>query len=190
MYDDEYDEPSRYEVNCRALRVDGAVEFEKLPMGRIVDLTEPLLGIPAGRWVTGPWQREYGATCPTRSLSKAGDKDLEANQAAGHAVVTASVAPDWSHPFPLPLEGMRLRDLRNLVSAWNELPEDTLVVLSPGEHPWEGRYSPASTHAGTGLYVPSPVDGSYGRLYETDPPDEEDRAPRGAVPALVLSPSN
>jgi hypothetical protein len=190
VYDEDDDETSRYEVDCRALSVECTLPFRMLPMGAVIELSEPLLGIPAGRWVTGAWQHAFGADSPTRSLQLAEPEYLEKYEAAGQPVLAASVAPQWRCPFPTHLEGMRLSDLRALIAEWADQPGDTLVVLAPADHPWEGRYSPASTHASTGLYLPHPDGSSYGRVYETEPKEEEDRAPHGAVPALVISPSN
>ncbi|MFF8786940.1 hypothetical protein [Streptomyces sp. NPDC015125] len=89
------------------------------------------------------------------------------------------------------LVGFRLGDLRNRLNALCDMPDDALVVISPADHPHDSRWSPAAQYVSTGLYAPDTTGGgNYGHIYDTDPDDEEDRAPQGAVPAVVLYPSN
>jgi hypothetical protein len=114
-------------------------------------------------------------------------------QAGAHAEGTreARVATSWTESYPTALSGWRLSDLRALVEEHADLPDSTLVVISPAGHPADSRWSPVA-YASTGRYAPNMGGGgNYGRFWSDEVADEEDgdRVPAGTVPAIELSPS-
>ncbi|MER0477066.1 hypothetical protein ABR737_01605 [Streptomyces sp. Edi2] len=179
------------EVDCRALEVDGLASLDCLRLDGVIHLHQPALGIAAGHWRAGAWQREHGRPSASRILEPITDAEAAAYADRGYTVHQARVAPNWVEPRPRELIGFRLGDLRRQLAALCEMPDDALVVISPADHPDESRWSPAALYVSTGLYAPDTSGGgNYGRMYDAEPDDEEDRAPEGAVPAVVLHPSN
>lgn len=183
-----HDELPLFQVDCRALAMDGPVAFADLAMGTVIELPDTILGIPAGYWEAGPWQHSHGSGGRTRSLTAATDHQVAKAQGGNRQVPTASVAPDWSEPRPEVLEGMRLSELRDLIELTADMDGDTLVVAAPADHPSPDRYSPLARSHYPGLYAPDTTGGgNYGSVYAHD---EADQAPSGSVPALIVSPSN
>ncbi|MFF9785644.1 hypothetical protein [Streptomyces nigrescens] len=189
------EDETRFDVDTRALIVDGLDSLHDLRMDGVLHLAEPTLGMPAGFWRVGAWQLPYyGAPAHTRDLQPISAEDAAAFVAGGHTVHEANRAPAWDHPFALEITGLRLDALRTALADLTDMPGDAVVVVTSASHAWEGRHSPADTYISTGVYVPNPSGGNYGRIYHDELADEREEdgleVPAGAVPAVLLSPTN
>ncbi|WP_327359735.1 hypothetical protein [Streptomyces sp. NBC_01304] len=181
-------------VDTRALTVDGPIAFGKLPMDSVIRLAEPTLGLAAGHWIVGAWQKAYyNDPAGLRDLTPVTDG---LDEAAGQPVLDARQAPDWTSPFPQELRGMRLDELRAALNALTGVPGDALVVLAPATHHDEDHDSPADAHIRIGRYMPSAdsVGSTYGDGYTNSASHGLDEdclpVPAAAVPAVFLTPLN
>lgn len=181
MFDDE-DDLKVVEVDLRALVVDGTGSLHDLPTGSVIYLPETMLGLPAGFWRAGSFQSLEGQAA--RLLEQMSWQEREEHFRAGAPVHRVRVAPGWHEPRPVRVPGLRVGQLRAVLSR-AELSDEALVILAPPEHP-TGDFSPAH-HLATGHYVPHPTGLGTSGEYSDVP---SDAVPPGAISALVLRPAS
>ncbi|MEU6331604.1 hypothetical protein ABZ851_30635 [Streptomyces sp. NPDC047049] len=174
-------------VCTRAFAVQGAdTGLASLRTGHLLRLAEDALGLRAGHYQAGHYQGrpEQGQ----RTLIALSDAEAAAVRQKGATVSEAAPAPDWSHPFAIAVEGMRLREVRAFLAEHPDLPDDALVVISPAIHHLDGEATPAMAGLDAGAYVPA-MDGrgNYGNFWHPDHSD--DPRPERSIPAVLLSPS-
>ena len=141
----------------------------------------------AGYWHTRWWQGRPGTPGAARILQFAGER--ASGSRAGDARA-ARVSALWAEPYLTAVSGWRLSDLRALIEEHADLPDDTLVLIGPADHPADDRWSPAGS-ATTGRYAPT-LDGggNYGQFWSDDcADDEDDPILSDTLPALALIPS-
>ncbi|MFI1189681.1 hypothetical protein [Streptomyces californicus] len=174
--------PLSYFVHVRAFAVAGA-GLAGVPTGDILLLEADALGLLSGHYLCGRITTAFDG-CGRTLFPVSGDEaaTIVGNGAGLHTSPGAHA--EWPHPVAVPVEGLRLGELRTFLEQNADLPEDTLVVFGHARHD----VSPAKPTCEGGLFTPDLTDpDGTGRFWR---PDQSGPRPEHSVPALYLARAN
>lgn len=177
------DHPPSFTVHVRAFTVTGAdAGLAGIPTGHLLLLEADALGLPAGHYLCGRITTAFDGC--GRTLYPVTSTEATAIEQDGAGLHTScGAAADWPHPLAIPVEGMRLGELRAFLEQNEDLPEDTLVVLG---HPRRDDVSPAMSTFEGGLFVSDLSNrGRSGRFWR--PGKSGSPRPEHSVPAIRLA---
>ncbi|MFI7089513.1 hypothetical protein ACIBUR_38745 [Streptomyces anulatus] len=177
--------PLSYFVHVRALAVAGTdAGLTSVPTGDLLLLETDALGLLAGHYLCGRITTAFDGC--GRALFPVSDDEATAIEENGASLHTSSgVHAEWPHPVAVPVEGLRLGELRTFLEQNDDLPEDTLVVLGHARH----AVSPAKPTFEGGLFTPDLTDrDGSGRFWRPDQSGQP--RPEHSVPALYLARAN
>ncbi|MFJ1742458.1 hypothetical protein ACIOG4_27765 [Streptomyces microflavus] len=176
--------PLSYFVHVRAFAVAGTdAGLTSVPTGDILLLEADALGLLAGHYLCGRITTAFDA-CGRTLFPVSGDEAAAIEENGGALHTSSGAHAEWLHPVAVPVEGLRLGELRTFLEQNDDLPADTLVVLGHARHD----VSPAAPTCEGGLFTPDLTDrNGTGRFWR---PEQPGPRPEHSVPALYLARAN
>ncbi|MDW4912614.1 hypothetical protein [Streptomyces californicus] len=173
--------PPSYFVHVRAFAVAGThAGLTGVPSGDLFLLEADTLGLPSGHYLCGRITTAFDG-CGRTLFPVSGDEAALIEENGGGLHTSSGAHAEWPHPVAVPIEGLRLGELRTFLEQNDDLPEDTLIVLGHTQRD----VTPAKPTCESGLFTPDLTDrDGTGRFWH---PDQSGPRPEHSVPALYLA---